>query len=68
MRNLIILSLLFTTTLPNQFTLQFEQGITVSDDINYKPIGIGLDYQAASWKGFYFQSGWRLIRLHWRKN
>jgi hypothetical protein len=42
MRNLIILSLLFTTTLPDQFTLQFEQGITVSGDINYKPIGIGL--------------------------
>jgi opacity protein-like surface antigen len=57
MRNLIILSLLFTTTLPDQFTLQFEQGITVSDDINYKPIGIGLDYQAASWKGFYFSVG-----------
>jgi opacity protein-like surface antigen len=58
MRNLIFLSLLFlSTTSSAQFSLQLEQGLTVSDDINYKPIGIGIDYQVASWKGFGFSVG-----------
>jgi hypothetical protein len=58
MRHLILLLfLLATTTLPAQFTIQLEQGLTVSEDINYKPIGVGLDYKAASWKGFDFSVG-----------
>ena len=58
MRHLIILfPLFFTTTLPAQFSVYLEQGVTVSDNINHKPIGLGLDYQLATWKGFDFSVG-----------
>ena len=58
MRHLTILFfLLTTTTLSAQLSLQLEQGLTVSDNINYKPIGLGLDYQFASWNGFDFSVG-----------
>lgn len=58
MRLLIILFPLFiTTTLPAQFSVYLEQGVTVSDNINHKPIGLGLDYQIGSWKGFDFSVG-----------
>jgi hypothetical protein len=40
------------TTLPAQFSLQLEQGITISDVVKYKPIGIGINYQVSTWKGF----------------
>jgi len=52
-----LFALLITTTLPAQFSLQLEQGITASDDVNYKPIGISLDYQVTSWRGFEFSVG-----------
>lgn len=54
---IILLFLFLTTTMSAQFSLQLEQGITISDDVNYKPIGIGLDYQAVSWKGFELSVG-----------
>jgi len=54
---LALFALLMTTTLPAQFSLQLEQGITTSDNVNYKPIGIGLDYKIASWRGFEFSVG-----------
>lgn len=54
---LALFALLMATTLPAQFSLQLEQGITLSEDVNYKPVGIGLNYQVVSWKGFEFSIG-----------
>lgn len=58
MRYLIILPFLFVSVaLSAQFSVYLEQGMTVSSDTNYKPIGFGIDYQIAPRKGFEFSVG-----------
>ena len=58
MRTLLLFTaLLVSITLSAQFTLSLEQGMTISDDRNYKPVGLALNYQAVEWKGFNFSLG-----------
>lgn len=58
MRHLIILFCLFiTTTLPAQFSVYLEQGVSISDDVRYQPLGIEIDYRIAAFKTFDFSVG-----------